>query len=339
MNKRFIDYAEHGGCSKKTNANDLTSMLDQIGEGNSYLSDVGFFEHDDFTAVSSVDVILPMVNSAKDFGVITVSHILNDLYSSYAKPQYCLATLGIPKGLDAKDKTITTIMSSAIDTLKKENIKLVGGHTLSNLSELFFGLTAIGHLEKNMRNNTVDNGDSIILTKPLGSSLATTRWKTSDKYQDMHTDVLQSMKLLNNYPAKLAKKYNLPYGTDISGFGFIGHLHNLMKSYSVNATIQYSKLPIFNSIKNICNDEIFCTRLYSENYKYYSKFLETKVSLTNKNKYILYDSNVSGALILIVPNQIKNVFINKLLCNGYSASIIGTIQKNNSTIGKIILES
>lgn len=330
MKKRFIDYAKHGGCSKKASVIDLKSLLNIVtcDDLEKNLPDVGIYEHDDFLAISSVDVILPLVNNPYDFGVITVSHVLNDLYSSYAIPQYCLAILGIPAGLNAQDEAITILMKATIDSLTRNNIQLVGGHTLAGLEEMLFGLTAVGHLDKNITTNMINSGDSIILTKALGGSIASIRWKVSDDAEDKHNDVLLSMKQLNNYPSELGRRYNLPHGTDISGFGFIGHLQNLLNMHSVSATIKMSQLPIFDSIKRLNNDEIHCTRQYWSNYEYYNKFVETKLSFTEKEKYIMYDGNVSGALILIVPDEHKGEIIHDLNNKGYTASNIGFINKS-----------
>ena len=333
--KRFIDLAVHGGCSKKLGANELETLLSNLSETqpsevaqpfNQWL-DFGRFDLGEKVLVSNVDIILPMVLSAADFGEISVAHVLSDIYAAGATPLFALNILGISREIESSSPEIVEMLKSAHERLKRENIALVGGHTIGDQDDLYYGLAAVGIIdnEKLVTNAGAKKGDVLILTKSLGTSVASINWKDHLELHDSFQDALTGMKQLNEIPAKEMLNYQVTACTDITGFGFLGHTHNLLLASNVSAVIYSKNLPIYESVKPFVN-QTHPTKIWRSNFDYVSKFVEFKgVSFSPLFENILYDAQVSGGLLISLPPQNADSFVSSLQTNGVTASIVGEI--------------
>jgi selenide, water dikinase len=338
--KRFIDLAVHGGCSKKLGALDLQILLSGLTSAQSstqkpsYSSwlDFGRFDLDEKVLVSNVDIILPMVISPSDFGKIAVAHVLSDIYTSGAAPLFALNILGIHKEINSDKSEIIEMLNSASEQLNASNIALVGGHTISEQDDLYYGLAAVGIVDKDklVTNDGANKGDALVLTKPLGTSIASINWKDNLEIPDNFQDVLFGMKQLNDVASKEMSNYGATACTDITGFGFLGHTHNLLKASEVSAVIYSNKIPIYESVKPFIN-HTHPTKIWGSNFDYVSKYVEFKgVNFSPLLESILYDAQVSGGLLISLPPSKADSFVNSLQNKGINAVIIGEVTEGNS---------
>jgi selenide,water dikinase len=341
--KRFIDLAVHGGCSKKLGANELQILLSGLTSAQSstqkpsYSSwlDFGRFDLGEKVLVSNVDIILPMVLSASDFGEIAVAHVLSDIYTSGATPLFALNILGIHKEMNSDKSEIIEMLDSASERLRAANISLVGGHTISEQDDLYYGLAAVGIIDRDklVTNDGAKKGDVLVLTKPLGTSVASINWKDNLEISDTFQDVLNGMKQLNEIASKEMFNYGATACTDITGFGFLGHTHNLLLASKVSATISFGNLPIYESIKPFI-EKTHVTRIWRKNFDYVEKYVNLKVDFSKTSfspllEIILYDAQVSGGLLVCLPQSNADNYVSKLRDNGINAAIIGEITDDN----------
>lgn len=342
MKKRFIELALHGGCSRKLGAgalSELLSSLSVLAQGqatfNSWL-DYGRFDLGKQSLVSNVDVVLPMVLSPSDFGEIVVAHVLSDLYAAGAKPIFALNILGISRDVGVEDDVSVELLMGAQKKLTSCNVAMVGGHTMGDQQDYSYGLASVGIVESDrlIANNAAKVGDVLVLTKPLGTSVASGLWKNDPSLENDFQDVLDGMKQLNDFPSSVMFEHEVSACTDITGFGFLGHTHNLLKASKVSARIFVDKIPIYDSAVHFIN-RAHPTRIWSKNFEYVNEFVEFKVGFSPLLENVLFDAQVSGGLLISLPQTRCDEFLRILDENFINASIVGEIVDGDA--GKITI--
>lgn len=342
MAKRFIELALHAGCSRKLGAGALGKILSSLSNesdktgGLSTWLDYGRFDLGDQSLVSNVDIVLPMVLSPADFGEIVVSHVLSDIYAAAAKPLFALNILGISNEADSENQETVELLLAAQKKLVSCNVALVGGHTLGDQQDYSYGLAAVGIVEKGklVANDGATPGDLLVLTKPLGTSVASGLWKNDPALENEFADVLESMKMSNAFTSSLLVDYAVSACTDITGFGFLGHTHNLLKASKVSATVFSEKLPVFESILPFI-DRAHPTRIWSKNFDYVNEFVDFRVPFSSLFEKILFDAQVSGGLLVSLPQSRCNDFVQILNENSVKATIIGEVTAGS--VGRITI--
>lgn len=335
---RFIDYATHGGCSKKVPALQLQKLLSSMNIENKNttakpidctFSDSGIFEFNNTTLVSSVDVVLPMTLDPADFGEITVAHVLSDLYATGARALFSLCVLGLPSGVSANDPKVLSMMQGANSKLREEGAVLVGGHTLADQEDLFLGFSAVGTPWKNkpIPHASAQCGDNLILTKPLGTSLASLRWKFEEASSSEHSDVLEGMKRSNKDASKILSEYPINACTDVTGYGLMGHLHEILKESKKSAVIWQDNLVGYKSLDSILDP--YKTQIFHHNRRYVNNILDGRISAREIDECYLFDAQVSGGLLCSAPSKYSKAILSDLTEKGYSPFIIGEITNNN----------
>lgn len=335
MIERFIDHAEHGGCSKKVPALQLMSMLGSIGIDTSF-SDSGEIEVGTTRFLSSIDVVLPMTLSPSDFGTIVVSHVFSDLYAAGGKPEFAMCVLGLPSGLDADDRDVVAMMSSAIAKIGDEGGVLLGGHTLADQSDLYLGFCVVGRPWNGtgLPHNGAKTGDSIVLTKPLGTSVASIRWKLHEADAADHQDVLDGMKLSNRDASKVLSNYKINSCTDVSGYGLVGHLHEMLKHSGVAGELYQNSLLSYPSIKDIWDP--YKTQQFQNNRRYVDSIITGSMSPKEIDECHLFDAQVSGGLLYCVDKGKVDETLDALEACGYQPAVIGQVKSGR--VGSIELK-
>ena len=229
-------YCKSGGCSAKLGAKKLTHILEKIEKyPNSNLL-VGFDSHDDASVyqinehqaiVSTLDFFPPMVEDPYLFGQIAATNALSDVYAMGGTP---LTALNIVCFNDQDDLNILgKIIEGGNDKLKEAKVVLSGGHSIKDESTKY-GLSVTGIVDPNkmIQNNGVQVGDTLILTKKLGVGLALNAYRLNDARQEILDEVFKSMTTLNKYAFDVLSKYTLHALTDVTGFGLLVHLDEML---------------------------------------------------------------------------------------------------------------
>jgi selenide,water dikinase len=331
---RFIDLAADGGCSKKGPAKQIRELLRKVQRKYSgahletiseNFPDTGIYPGNGKSLLSTVDIVLPMTAFPADFGKITVNHVLSDLYASGGLPLFALCLLGVRTGNQADKSPAVEVMTAAAQQLSAEDTLLVGGHTMTDQEDFYLGFAAVGRPigERQFEQAKAEPGDSLILTKPLGTSIATLRWKSKQASDSEHRDVIEGMLKSNRQAAISLSKHTVRACTDVTGYGFFGHLYNVLFASKVGARIEASRIACYPSLSGISHPGNSRQLAYNREYVQPGLTLSTKPTLFLEA--LLFDSQVSGGLLVSVPADEAEVILAELRHSGYSPMIVGEV--------------
>jgi len=225
--------------------------------GTSHADDAGIFRLDGETAlVATLDFFTPIVNDPYVYGAISAANSLSDVYAMGGEPLYALAIAAFPE--DPKLlPMLADVMAGAVDKAKEAGICIIGGHTIKD-KEPKFGLSVTGrvHPDRIWSNRGAKPGDHIVLTKPIGTGIATTgiKWGTASK--ETENAVIESMSRLNYAAAAAGRKAGIHTATDVTGFGLLGHLIEVMEGSGLCAEIRHSEIPVFPGVRDLMKRRI-----------------------------------------------------------------------------------
>jgi len=220
--------------------------------GTSHADDAGIFRLDEDRAlIATLDFFTPIVDDPYVYGAIAAANSLSDIYAMGGEPLYALAIAAFPE--DPKLlPLLADVMAGAVDKAKEAGICIIGGHTVKD-KEPKFGLSVTGsvHPEKVWDNRGARAGDFIVLTKPIGTGVATTgiKWKIAPK--ETENAVIESMSRLNAAAARAGREAGIHTATDVTGFGLLGHLLEVMEGSDLCAEIRHSEIPVFPGVREL----------------------------------------------------------------------------------------
>jgi selenide,water dikinase len=297
---RFIDWSEHGGCSRKIDGLRLDALIENLDLARPW-ADAAEVDALQGALAATVDIVLPMIDDPALFGEIVVVHVLSDLYAVGAKPIAGLNVLGVPEGIPVADESLQEMLGGAARRLRQAGATLLGGHSIEN-EQLFFGLTALGEsAQAPMGHTGAHIGDRLVLTKPLGTSVATLHWKINNAAVDEFGDVVAGMRESNAAASEMLRAAHVQACTDVTGYGLAGHLHNLLVGSGVAAQVNLADLPRYRSTTDRVPTDGDGTRLLHANEDYVTGFCELPTAIDPAMRLYLFDAQVSGGLVAAVP--------------------------------------
>jgi selenide,water dikinase len=204
------------------------------------------------------------------------------------------------------------ILRGGLSKLEEAGVSLVGGHTVDDL-ETKYGLAVTGvvHPEKFIRNSTAKPGDVLIYTKPLGIGVLTTAIKAGMATEEQVREVSEVMVTLNRYASEVMVEVGVSACTDVTGFGFLGHLYEMVKFSGVGAEIYTEKLNFLNGAKEYASMGLLPTATY-DNVDYVGDRVRFSSSVDEDTKMLLFDPQTSGGLLIAVPKERAELLVEKL---------------------------
>ncbi len=306
MDIKLTQYSKASGCGCKIAPTVLEEILSGCKQdvtfanllvGNETKDDAAVYELEDGNCIiSTTDFFTPIVDNAFDFGKISATNAISDVYAMGGKPLMAVAILGWPV-----DKIPTysaqQVIKGAQAICSLAGIPLAGGHSVDT-QEPLFGLAVTGLVKKEnlKRNNTVKNNDVLYLTKPLGIGVLSTALKRGLLKEDDYKILLEHTTALNTIGEKLGGLTFVNAITDVTGFGFAGHLLEMLSGSGLTAIIKKDKLPIIESAKTFAQQFVFPDNT-TRNYNDQAKYTEGMIDLD----FIFYcDPQTSGGLLFSV---------------------------------------
>jgi selenide,water dikinase len=297
--------------------------------GSATFDDAGVYRlRKDLALVQTVDFFTPIVDDPYAYGQIAASNSLSDCYAMGGRPLTAMNIMGVPPDQVGPD-VIAQILKGGAAKVKEAGCTLVGGHTIKN-PEPIFGLSVTGlvHPKRVMSNADARPGDLLVLTKPLGTGIATTAIKRGVASPELERKVIRLMAMLNTPGAEVAEKGLVKAGTDVTGFGLLGHLLSLCRASGVGAEIDSTTVPaisqqIFDLIAADCVPGGTKANL---------KAVEGSVEWGLQDsgyRTLLADAQTSGGLLLCVPP--KNLEKVRAVLKKHRtpvASVIGRVLKS-----------
>lgn len=332
---RLTQTVQKGGCAAKVAAAELRKILGQVHfppkhpallVDGSLFDDAAIYQVSADTAlVQTLDFFTPVVDSPRVFGRVAAANALSDVYAMGGTPKTAMAILGFPLAT-LEPETVVEILQGACDALTEAEVSLVGGHSIDD-DTLKFGLSVTGyvHPEKVWSNAGARPGDTLILTKALGTGTMTAALKRSALNEGDMQDVLASMSQLNDAPARLGSlAEHVHAATDITGFGLAGHAMQMAKASRVNLAIDFPRLPVFPKAWGMLEGK-FLTKAHGTNAAYTKESIRYEEDLPESRKLILFDPQTSGGLLLSV-NPAHADAVMKALSTRFPATVrIGTV--------------
>ena len=306
---------------------------------------VSFNENDDAAVVKitngkllvqTVDFFTPVVDDPYTFGQIAAANALSDIYAMGATPTFALNIFGFPINELSKDIAVE-ILKGGSDKANEAGIPILGGHSIDD-KEPKYGLVVNGEVfeDKLIRNSGSIAGDSLILTKPLGTGIITTAIKKGQVRNEFAEIAIISMRTLNKEAAKIMNQYDVNAATDVTGYGLLGHLVEVCKSSRVSAEIEFSNVSFFSGTEELAKNG-YIPSGSKRNYEYISKFCNFSKALSMNQKMMLSDAQTSGGLLISIPsNQAEDYVKNINSISEIKSTIIGRITDLSPNLIKIL---
>lgn len=282
----------------------------------------------DIAMINTIDFITPPVDDPYWFGQIAAANSISDVYSMGGKPLTALNVVMFPaKKLDMG--LMREILRSGNDKVMEAGACLVGGHSVED-DEPKYGLCVNGsvHPDKILTNNNAQDGDALILTKPLGSGVLFNAVRSGRlSFHEIEKEVLPSLAALNGPAIETAIPFPINSCTDITGFGIIGHAMEMAVGSGVRITLQYNKLPFYPVALNMYKKGEN-TGSNRPNRKMVEDKLEIGLSLSEEQEELLYDPQTSGGLLLSLPGEMADKLLQELHAKEVGAAVhIGYVTK------------
>ncbi|MFC2076021.1 selenide, water dikinase SelD [candidate division KSB1 bacterium] len=288
--------------------------------------DAGVYKLSDNTAiVNTVDMITPVVDGPEEFGGITVANALSDIYAMGATPLTALNIVCYPRD-DYPIEVITGILEGGLRKMTEAKVALVGGHTIRD-PELKYGVAVTGtvHPERIIANSGAKPGDSLVLTKKLGVGVVTTAIKNKIASPSSIEEVTESMLRLNRDASEIMLSHNARAATDITGFGFLGHAHQLARASGVALEIDLKALPVFDDARTLSGQDV-ATGVWKSNREAVKDFVSFGPDVSRELKHILFEAETSGGLLIALPPEQAEAAVQLLRQKGDNpATVVGEV--------------
>lgn len=276
--------------------------------GANTADDAGVYRLDrDRALVQTVDFFTPIVDDPFAYGQIAAANALSDVYAMGGRPLTAMNLMGVPTAL-VPPETIAQILRGGAAKVNEAGCALVGGHTIRN-PEPIYGLSVTGLVNPRhlMTNAAARPGDRLVLTKPLGTGIATTGVKRGLTSKSLEKKAVAMMQRLNAVGADLAEAGLVKAATDLTGFGLIGHLASMCRASGVGAVIDASAVPAISPEIGSLIDQGCIPGGSNDNRKAADELIDWG-DATEPQRTLLTDAQTSGGLLLCVrPKKLDAV--------------------------------
>lgn len=271
--------------------------------------------------VLTTDFFTPVVDNAYDYGAIAAANSLSDVYAMGAEPFLALTVAALPPDLDVD--VSQQIMRGLAEKAVEAGTVIAGGHTIQD-KEPKIGLVVLGFAEEGslLRKDGLRVGDRLVLTKPLGFGVTTTALKAQKAPPEDVAEVLSWMEKLNRDAARLARDHHLRAATDITGFGFLGHAWEMAEGAGLGLQIRFEDIPLLSCAKKHAEAWRFPGGA-ADNKLYYSQHIQVAPAIPEAHEMLLYDPQTSGGLLMGVPEDQIEAFMQAARAEGCPAWVIG----------------
>lgn len=282
---------------------------------------------DELALVQTVDYFTPIVDDAGDWGRIAAANALSDVYAMGATPLTALSIVGWPRE-DLPMELLGDVLDGGAEKLAEAGVTLLGGHSIDD-KEPKYGLAVTGLVdpERMVTNAAGKPGDRLVLTKPLGTGVIATAIKRQLASDAMVAVAVAQMSLLNRPAAKAMGRIGVAAATDVTGYGLLGHLGELIRASGVNAAIDFDRVPFIDGVAELVADGIVPggTKRNLEAVSRLTRFGE----LTHVQQTMLADAQTSGGLLIAVDAPLSAALLQALEDEGVTGHEVGELTERS----------
>ncbi len=278
---------------------------------------------EDKAIVVTTDFFTPVVDTPYEYGSIAAANSLSDVYAMGGLPFLALNIAALPDHLPAE--VSSEILRGGAEKAREAGVVIAGGHTVKD-KEPKYGLVVIGFVDprKMVSKGGLQVGDTLVLTKPLGGGVTTTALKQEKASAEDVEEAIGWMSRLNKSAGQLATEFSLRGGTDITGFGFLGHAMEMAEASGVSLQIEYSKLPFLSGARGYAEKGIFPGGAF-DNRQHFGPSVTFGTGIDEPAEMLLFDPQTSGGLLLGVPQEKLEAFLIRARELGQPAWVIGKV--------------
>lgn len=294
--------------------------------GADWSDDAGVYKLDDSMAlVTTLDFFAPLVDDPYDFGRVAAANALSDIYAMGGRPLCVLNIVGFPDK-ELPVEILEEILRGGAERVLSAGAVVAGGHSVRD-SEIKYGLSVTGvvHPDRIHTNGGARPGDVLILTKPIGSGTLTSAAKAEKISQTDLAETIDVMTGLNAGACEAMLEVGVHAVTDITGFGLIGHAHEMAQASGVTIEIEASKVPLLENALRLASDGIV-TRAHKSNLEHISDRFSSK-GVDETLVKLLADAQTSGGLLIAVPPERTHALVTALKTrNTRAAATVGGVR-------------
>jgi selenide, water dikinase len=288
--------------------------------GTETSDDAGVFRlRPDLAIVNTVDFFTPIVDDPYVFGQIAATNSLSDVYAMGGEPKTAMNIVCFPKG-KMEMEVLGEILKGGADKVKESGAVIIGGHSIID-EEIKYGMAITGviHPDKIFRNVGVQEGDALILTKPLGTGIITTALKKGKASKESVDEAVAFMTTLNAAASAVMCKYPVHACSDVTGFGILGHALGMASGSGVTLVIESQKLPIMHRAPRLA-EKGYITGGCKRNRDYLKDKITVEKSLPEGIVEVAFDPQTSGGLLIAVAKRHATKLIEDLQAAGVTAA-------------------
>jgi selenide,water dikinase len=276
--------------------------------------------------VVTTDFFTPIVDDPYQFGQIAAANALSDIYAMGAKPLFALNLLAYPRAhLD--EGSLAMILKGGAEKAREAGIPILGGHSIDD-PEPKYGLVVVGEVDpaKMTTNAEARPGDKLVLTKPIGTGIIATAIK-EDRADDATAEsAIRSMATLNRGAAEAAGVLGIRAATDITGFGLLGHLRQLLLASGVSARLRSEAVPLLRGALELALSSRFPGGS-KRNLADVKADVRFPKGMPEARRLLLTDAQTSGGLLLAVPEDNLPELLRRVEKAAPVAAVIGEIEE------------
>ncbi|WP_418750921.1 selenide, water dikinase SelD [Frisingicoccus sp.] len=330
MGQEPIVFCKGGGCTAKLGPAVLSRVLSRIPKVKDENLIIGYDSSDDaavykltedLAIVQTLDFFPPMVDDPYIFGQVAAANALSDVYAMGGEVKTALNIVCFPEAMDLN--VLGQILLGGSEKVREAGGVLAGGHSIAD-SDVKYGLSVTGviHPERIFANNRCEAGDVLLLTKPLGTGIVCTADRLGAASEGAVDLAVKSMTTLNKYASEIIKKYRVHGCTDVTGFGFLVHLCEML-THRFSAHIDASAIPYIPECPEYV-EEFYLTAAGQRNRNHVEKQVEF-VNCSFAIEEILFDAQTSGGLLVSMPPEDGEAALKELKGLGLPCNIVGYV--------------
>ena len=331
--KADITFCKGGGCTAKLGAGVLSRVLEKLPKGPAdenlligYDSkdDAAVYKVSDDTAiVQTLDFFPPMIDDPYLFGQIAATNAMSDVFAMGGQVKTALNIVCFPEEMDLN--ILGAIMQGGSEKVIEAGGTLAGGHSIAD-DGVKYGLSVTGtvHPGKIYANNTGQPGDVLVLTKKLGVGIICTAARIGEASESALNEAVGSMTTLNKIAAEIAGKYRVHACTDVTGFSFLGHLHEMMDG-RLSCEVFAGSVPVMRDALKYA-DEFYLTAAAQKNRNHAGPFVKFE-DIPFAMEEVLFDPQTSGGLLIAVAPEDADSMVNEMQQAGLAAAAVGVIKE------------
>lgn len=336
MEEKLV-FCKGGGCTAKLGAGVLERVLSRLPKGPADPDLlIGFDSKDDAAVyqvspdtavVQTLDFFPPMVDDPYTFGKIAATNALSDIYAMGGEVKTALNIVCFPEQMDLN--VLGEIMRGGSEKVIEAGGTLVGGHSIADDS-VKYGLSVMGtvHPDHIWPNNNGQPGDKLILTKRLGVGIVCTANRVGEASQEAMAAAVDSMTTLNKYAAGCCRNYDIHACTDVTGFSFLGHLHEMLDG-KLSCRVHAKAVPVIPQALDYA-DEFLLTAAGQRNRNHTGPFVRFE-GIPFAMEEVLFDPQTAGGLLIAVGPDEADKLLDDLRAIGAPAAIVGEITQREDT--------